>query len=282
MIIPNKDQFEPTKETLHKWLAIRKPEYYVAGGQYPAYLNSSSNNPDSAWFFFAALGELAGLVTTIYGGFTGGASFVALAIIGAVLFVIADFVLAFLLHKCKNVECIVLSRKALNENAQYRLAQDLILKKEKRFNWLYKLLIVALAIFKVFAILILGVFDSPLMYFQLLAIFLIIAYIHINHTGYFLAYESTLRSLNRDYKDFANGKNLALSIEYPLQLETKISGNEITFAPHKIVQEKQENMVAYKLIKRGVLTDDDIMGLISNQTDATKVELFKRLREIQL
>ena len=75
MNIPDKSDFQPSAQTLGKWLAARKPTLQVSGVQMPGFFIDSGNSADTGWFYVALAGEVIGLCTTMYGGFKSGGIF---------------------------------------------------------------------------------------------------------------------------------------------------------------------------------------------------------------
>ncbi len=293
MDIKNKTQFQPSTESLEKWLSTRKKSINVGGVSMPQFFSDTGDSVDSAWFFIACIGELFGLIVTIYGGFKHGGIFLIFATLSIIMFVFCDFFFAILLHRkkstiCKKQTLILLkddSKILLNgKSPKAALAKlDLDLKKGRFIDFLLISGIILFAFFKIIGIVLLGIFVNLILYMPIGILSFIVAYIHIMHTGYYFAYRATQNSIDRDYFEFARGRHQAKEFSLPVALNNQLRNMPIRHNPHEIVLNPAYNDGLHYLIKaRGILTDDDIINLLDGQEKQDKIPLFQACRRLQV
>lgn len=284
MIIPNKSDFQPSGATLQKWLATRKPKINIEGVSMPGFL-ADEGNSDYSWFILAMIIEFGGLFLTIYGGAKSGGVFMFFAILLVSLFIILDLVFANKLHRNEAKKNILETRKIVyNADAATIKKLDLEIKEGSFLDFIYQTVIVLIALFKVVGIFLLGTFNILILYVIFAIIYLVVAYIHIRHTGYFFAYRNVEKALQKEYIDFANGKFKAITHCYPYSTSTALR-LPIKHNPHEIIVDdppKIDTEYKYQIIITGILTDDDIINLIASQDSNIRILLFKKLRKIQL
>ncbi len=284
MDIPFKPDFQPTSQTLRKWLSTRKTPINFNGIQIPAYFSDTGNSADSNWFWIAVIGEVTGIIMTFYGGFRNGGVFIWLAMLGILAFVFCDFFFAVLLHRKKAVECELKSRRFIigdsNKPEIVKIQKEL--EQGKLLDFFLQVGIIFIGLFKTIAIVLLGVFNNITLYVPFLIIYLIVSYIHLKHTGYFFAYLSTEKGIQDDFKKFAEGENLAKSSTHSISFNTRLNGH-MKHGSHEIVFDREENgEFKYDIHIKGVLTDEDIIFLLNAQNQSDKLILFKEMRDIQL
>ena len=283
MNIPDKSDFQPSAETLKKWLSARKPTLMVGGIAMPAFFSDTGNSSDTTWFYVAVIGEIMGLLTTVYGGARSGGIFLILALLAIVMFIFLDFFFAVRLHRKKATECELHSRRLLLDDSE----KDKILKLELELNsgkiedLFYKAGIVFIAFIKIIGIVLLGVFNNIILYLPFAIIYLIVAYVHLRHTGYYFAYVSTENAIDKEHKMFANGHYKANEPDQPVVTPTPLRRVPIRHTPHEIVEEHGQPL-HYLIKTKGVLTDNDVINLIAGQEDSNKIALFKACRKLQL
>ncbi len=290
MNIPDRMSFQPSSETLKKWLATRKPSHPIGSVDFPGLFSDTGNSSDQNWFTFAIVGEILGLGASISAGITSEDTATLFFAVGVVIvFIILDIVFAVRLHRNEgNITLLRSRRLAFNEGedserAQIRKIENKI-NEGKLTNFFLKAGIILIALTKsvgIFILEALGENAPDILYFLIAIIYFIVAYIHIYHTGFYLAYTGTQGAINKEHKDFANGKFHAREKvqQFTTTSELRLP---IVQGTHSIVQDG--NDANYILKSRGVLTDDDIVSLVScqPQTDANKIEIFKACRKLQV
>lgn len=281
MYIPDKSVFQPSDQSLNKWLACRKPTLRIGGAPMPGFFSDTGNASDNGWFWVGFIGELIGLFTTIYAGFNSGGIFIPLAILAIVMFVFCDYFFAVKLHRNKARDCRIQSERVLAGDDRKALVDLEIKLGSGRFvDFLLQAGIFAIALLKIFGILVLGVFNNIALYFPFAVIYLIVAYVHINHTGYFFAYVDTERAFSQEHKRLASGQFDAHEAKEAVATPLPLRDLPIKHNPHVIEADATPN--SYMIVAKGVLTDDDILNLIDGQDDSNREALFRACRKLQL
>jgi hypothetical protein len=285
MLIKDKSDFQPSTESLEKWLSTRKSSINVGGVSMPQFFSDTGNSADSAWFYIACIGELVGLVVTIWGGIKNGGIFLIFATLSIVMFVFCDFFFAILLHRKKATICktqtLILLKDDSKKSSLAKL--DLDLKKGQFSDFLLVAGIILFALFKVIGVVLLGVFNNLILYLPIAIVYFIVAYIHIMHTGYYFAFRSTQNQIDKDFYEFAHGQHQAKSFNQPVSLPNPLKNMPIRHNPHEIVSNPAYADDLHYLIKaKGILTDDDIINLLDGQEGQDKIPLFKACRQLQV
>jgi hypothetical protein len=288
MDIKNKKDFQPSSETLKKWLATRKADMNIRGNIVPGFFGDDGYSADTNWFYIAIAGEIAGLVATIYGAARGGPQFMTIAAVGVIMFIFCDLFFALKLHRNESQKCRLRSDMFMADgadNSQTIAAINKQLSGGKTLDFLLKMGIILIALIKVFAVILLGVFNSLALYLPFIVIFLIVAYVHIYHTGHFWAYAGTQKAINKEYDQYssttgdsdrfkATSQRDTFETPLPLVLPTR-------HARHEIVQNQEKGGNNYILNRNGILTDGDIQDLAMGQDDANVRPIIKACRRMQ-
>lgn len=283
MIIPDKTAFQPSGAALKKWLATRKSTIHINGVPLQGFFNDTGNSTDTSWFYVAMAAELLGLTTLITGGAINGIAFLVGAVAVVVVSVFCDMLLAIGLHRHVGERCLIQSRLLLlNDNDKQKIHDlTLQLQKGKFMDFILKTAIVLISMAKVGAIVVLGVFEMPGFYVLFVVIYAAVAYVHLYHTGYYLAYINTQKAIRKDHLKFAKGHFLARQARQRVTTISALHDLPIRHSPHEILEESKDNH-DYAINTIGVLTDNDIIGLINGQSDSNKLQLFKVCRRLQL
>lgn len=289
MHIPDKSDFQPSAETLKNWLGTRKPEITVGGFSVPGFFIDNGNSADTTWVFIAMFGELLGLAATVYGGMKSGGIFMVLAILAVALFIVLDVVFAKWLHRNEADKCIIKSKRLLKDDSQKQAIASLNSKieKGKMADFFFQTGIILIAFLKIIGIVVLGLFNHISLYLPFAIIFLIVAYVHVKHTGYWLAYRDTEKRIEKEHQKFANGDFIANISEQPVIAPSELRNIPAKHNPHEILVDseikiKKEGEFYYVIKAKGVLTDNDVVNLINGQSDGNKLALFKACRQLQL
>lgn len=307
MDIPKNSDFQPTAETLNTWLATRKPRLRVGGSIMPGLFSDTGGSMDFNWLLVAILGEIVGFVTVVGGGISFGGQFATVAILGSIMFIFLDFFFAKKLHRNKGKHCWLESRLVLERDENERIIAQLEkeLKKGRLWDYFFMVGIILIAILKVLAIFALGVFNSLILYFPIFIIFLIVGYVHINHTWYYVSYKVFHNRVAKDFSEYSDSsrskgdKYKAREVDQIVGTPYKLRNLPIRHFSHEIIEAKEgdteigslesidngnenKKRYLYQIKTKGVLEDDDIMALISDQITENRIELFKACRKIQL
>lgn len=180
-------------------------------------------------------------------------------------------------------QCITRTKLLLTNDEDTAKIEELniTLDRGKPEDFLYQSGIVLIALIKVLAIVMLGVFNSLVLYIPFIIIFLIVAYIHINHTGYWWAYMVAQRAINREHIKFATGQYKAIESDQTVETPKPLRRLPIRHMAHEIIENKDGGENSYIIKAKGILTDAEIIALITGQENANKIELFKMCRKLQ-
>ncbi len=294
MNIPDRNVFQPSSNVLNQWLSTRKPEHTIAGLSVPGFFSDIDYNKDTSWFFFAIIGEVIGFALTLLGGMRSGGIFLTIAITTVVVFIVLDIAFARLLHQNKAEMCRIRSlRLLLPENDPDSVAKrnqyDIKLKSGRPKRIFLISLIIFIALAKAAGIILLGVFNSLAIYIPIIVIFFLIAYAHIYHTGYYFAYKQTQDRIEKEHQEFSltDNKYRTTALQQTVltinPLNFSNGATEVAFGSHRIFKDTTANSTnEYTISVKGVLTDSDVMALISNQNQSNQIILFRAFRQLQL
>jgi len=282
--IPNKFEFEPDSDALKQWLSTRKKKLQVANMSIPGLFTDTQFDVDQSWFFLAMFGELIGIILTIYGGFASGGLFLLIStvIVFGLLFI--DIFCAIKLHRNAGRHCWIDSFIYLNGEEEPEERNRLLLEKKKRkpINFILIGLVFLVILIKIAAVVLLGVFNNILIYIPILALYLVVGYVHIYHTGYWLAHRKTSKMFRKQFED--NGNN-AIPRSQPFITKNKLRNIPIINGENKIEIDSTENETSndfyYILKTKGVLTDKDIQMLITGQENLQRIEIAEACRKHQ-
>jgi len=194
--------FEPSSSTKHLWLSTRKAEIEVGNIIIsPGLFNTKGYSLDKSLFSFAMSLEIVGFL--IISALADWGVLIA----GTVLaLVVIDVFLAVGLHWKQNDICLLSNKKATKTPGGIEAIKlEAQIKKLKRW-WGGKLCVVLLWVFAVIKASAFYVLNPDTYIFGILMflIYSFIAYVHIYHTGYFLAEFRFRRTLNKEVNKFLN------------------------------------------------------------------------------
>lgn len=287
-----KRKFEPSSASKKKWLFTRK----VKNDQgLPGLFSTSDFNLDIMMFLAVLVLEALGLLfLQIEGG-------IHPAIV--VILLLFDFVFASFLHMHEAKVCEGKNAKFLlvhmeetpqyieNENEEglderHFELQNLLnnLSKIPKFRYLFQFLIIVVALIKIY--LFYYLFGIPLNDFigvGVMVTYLIVAYLHINHTGFFFAEIYTNTFIKKDKSKFdktgSGLENLFLirqKREYYFEWDRKLKEFNLELpnrATHELVKVKDlenDKGFGYMFKSYGVLTDTELQTFISKQVRASE------------
>lgn len=283
--ILNKTVFEPSNGALNEWLATRKPQFNF-NGDVPGFFSDAGEDSDSAWFWGGGVvGEVMGFLALSAGGLINGGVYLLLALFGAIGFVFLDGFLALKLHRREGRRCKLRTQIYIEEDEATKADLKHELSCGRGTDFFIKAAIFFIAVLKIVAILVLGVFTAIILYIPFLVIYSIVAYVHTNHTGYWWAYRKTARHFKKDHDEIKSHPAQTRSATVPLK--APLQGVPLKHTPHDINRTEAKNPAEdyeYTITAKGVLTDEDIQNLILQhaQTQENQAVVFKACRRLQL
>lgn len=303
-LIQHPADFQPTEDSRKKWLYTRKFEQKIGVLNFPGYYKTDGYSTDSFWFTLAISVEIVAVIITILGGFSKGLGFGIGSVIIVALFVFFDVLGAKLVHKyvgeIQKIKNAILIESDINTIKGHLL--NISTLKTKFSKYLGVFLIILSSLLKVFAIFILNRFPLPFISIMVIS-YLLVIYIHIIHSGYWLAEYNLRKSFKKEYNLFAlskvsgnvNPENISKMRQMPFTTNIPLSIDEsLSSGAHKInninssvvsrgsrifVYSPENNgsvrvesydtqegpFYNYMLDTIGVLTDEDIMGFTHGQ-----------------
>ncbi|WP_298370314.1 hypothetical protein [uncultured Lutibacter sp.] len=301
--IKDKSLFKPS-DIRKTWLGTRKKQ--IEGTKHPGFYQTTDFNIDKRWVYFVAAIELAAIIVTIYGGIVRGGMFLIGAIIAVILFIAFDIVGSNLHHKPisekQESKCKLALLNELDESMRPQrlsILTDLNIKSSIKSWGIF--LIIFSAVLKLVALFLLGTLGF--VYIGIMTVLYMIAiYIHINHTGFYLAEKNTEREIKKQHslwleynrlKRIGDGTNEAKSenhkgknydikapqkggfiSQYKLWNHKDDVPFELKIEDHKLLfDRKEDNFYHYEFITRGIFTDDDVKAFLSIGHEINREEI---------
>lgn len=287
-VIPNRQEFEPSRDSLNLWLATRKNKEGSAIVTRPGLFFTRDIATDQTAFLIVIVFELIGLALLVYGGFTkDGGRFVLVTSLVAFSLFLADIALAMALHRNEAEKCR--SRNALlleQDNALRTQYQD-TLKRGGFLNILIIFIMLLIALVKMAGIILLGSgLDHIGIVLSLAIMFLLIVFIHVRYTGYYLAELRTSKAFKREFNAYNYGTVDAVNKRIGLAEERSsiftyngddllgvdkegnkrdvLNGNNSSVI-HRLQVAEDGTTWKYQITTQGILTDEDITAFLNKK-----------------
>lgn len=271
----NPKDFSPSIATLNDWLKTRKSN----SDQKPGLFETIDYSRDTLWATIAIFIELSAMILTIY-----GASIIFKAnhklptIISAVIIVllfIAFDIIGILLHgQDKPEKVIIRSRIKIEQNATERRFLN---EKLKQITWRTFFGIILLSfsgILKIVAITLFFKGIAPPGVAVLVLFYLVVIYIHIFHTGYWLSARGLKKSIDKEHRlwhgqqqDTFKAIQHTKIFESPVPMDINMTSihngrQQINFLEKKILA-NGATVFTYELLSEGCLWDEEVVSLIA-------------------
>jgi hypothetical protein len=274
------------------WLATRKET--LQGTEHPGFFQTIGYTTDRNWVIISSIIELAAIFITIQGGIIRGGWYLVAAIAAVLLFVFFDYIGAKLHHspishkqeyKCK---LALVDDDDNSQNIIIGIRSELNRKSQRKTGG--TILIILSAILKLLALFLLG--TMGFVFLGIMTVLYILAvYIHLNHTGYFLAEISTRKEINkqhsrwREYNRLINTGDKAKAQNHkganyviPNIYEKNTYINKKSLWDHRIEENKKINVgnhyleflrkendnYIYEIGTRGILTDNEVRRFLNS------------------
>ncbi len=250
--------FEPSKESMHKWFGTRKKAMVFGAVELPGVFQTYSYSTDTIRISILMILEILGAVAIMIEG-----EFSIPSIVPIIFAIIVDIFLAVQLHSYvpKRLE-YQNQAKATDDPA---LAQRYVAlsKQGKISEFVLALSIYLIGILKgVGYMLFVGELAPQVI--LLFIIFLIISALHISTTGYWVA-ENNLRSrISKEVQEniLSTGKKFSAQERISVFISDKPI-NLINTGLHSLIKGKSENQYTIKTV--GVLTDQELASMVAAQ-----------------
>ena len=257
--IPN--NFEPNKASMHKWFGTRKKTMVFGTVELPGFFQTYNYNTDTLVMCIIVILELSGALAIMYEG-----GFSIYSTVPVLLAITVDTFLAILLHKNIPKRIELINRAKATDNPQEAQRNMLLSQKGKGFELLVKSGLFLIAIFKGVAYLAFSMAVTPLTVLMFI-IYLIIAQLHINTTGYWV-HEFLLNiSIKQQYNKHIENIGGNISNVPKERISVFVCKNAVTclnVGQHSLMKGDDES--TYKLRTLGVLTDYQLAAMVAAQS----------------
>jgi hypothetical protein len=251
--------FEPSKPSMHKWFGTRKKTMIFGTVELPGCFQTHGYSNDTLKMCILLILELIGAFAIMYEG-----DFTLYSVVPIFFAIIIDVYLAVLLHKYVPIRLENKNRAKATDDPILANKFTQLSKEGSVFEIIIKLSIYLLAIIKGlgYFVFVGGVEPQVVLMFF---IYLIIANLHINTTGYWVAEFSLNHSIKKQIKSniLSLGKSnpaiqriSSFTSDTPIQL--------VNIGRHSIIN--GEIPGEYKLKTFGVLTDNELASMVANQS----------------
>ena len=269
------NSFTPSKSTLNSWLNTRKSN----SPSKPGIFETVDYTRDTTWAIISILIEASALILTLYGATrqyqkTGEISLLITAGVLVTLFIAFDLI-GILLHSydkpnhVKTKSEIIVTTDSIKLQSLYDLLDNITWR-----TFLGSILLILSGSMKILAI---GVYlkeSAGIGIFVLWILYLIVIYIHLYHTSFWLSGISTTKKITKEYNQYL--ANIAKGIDNPFAVEPT---QHIFLTPFNMRQDDFQNgrqsitfnhaqningvqLNQYTLLSNGCLWDDDITSLM--------------------
>ncbi len=276
------ENFEPSPDTKFKWLRIRKSKSeFNVGTNYhfemPSYFNYNEQyRRDTLLFWCSIILELWGLSNIIFAGQDS-----PLILIGVPIAFLLDITAAICAHWFAGENCETRSRIFLvqcekNNNKEKGFRNEL--KSRKYMKIIFNMLIILICFFKI--VVFYGLNNGfDLLTFGISISYIIVALIHINISGFYIAEAHFRYRLNLEKKhlqsDATRGVQHAdFSVQYFRSYKFS-SQNELIESKdgeqELILKNKEDEQYIYEFKTAGIFQDDELHKIINKQKPENKI-----------
>lgn len=278
----NKDlNFQPSKSVQKLWFNSKKAEKNYSGVRLPGFYNTSGFALDAVLFFIMLGLEVLGVYNLLLVG--------DLAIIMALGLIALDIIFAFMAHanhanKLINLNYSIIASDPRQQQKYRQQANGL----KKIVSFIGKFGILVLAIFKIAA------FQGLLGYFNGLSLFIIatymvVAYIHLYHTGYFLYEVITSIAFKQQESKFIKGntKKYEVDEETPFAHDFSTTKELREFEANKRklyidTHKHDDGKFHYVIESPGIFDDEDVSLFVGHQKNENRAELAIECLKFQM
>ena len=288
MSYPNAQSFEPSNQTRIAWYKTRKSTTSYGPVHLPGLFSSDGFSTDQIFFIIAMIIELAAVVVTIRGGMMMKTSIFIGSIVAVVLFLVLDYV-GILFHHDKAGNRALWRNEILIPQSPQDLAKLRMKLKKRTGKEDFGVLFLFLSgILKILAIVTLNnSFSNPLFIILFSLFYIIVMYIHANHTGFWLAEFTLQRKIKKDHQVWSEGNGNSAQI-YVHQFSSPFS---LGLAPNQSKRtnrqgltciSKNQNDHVFKLDSVGLMWDTDVAAMCMGLQQQERAILAIECLQLQL
>ena len=267
--------FTPSKSTLNTWLKTRKSN----SPSKPGIFETVDYTRDATWAVISILIETTALVLTLYGAFTefrlqGNISLLITAGILVVLFIAFD-IIGILLHSYDKPALVKTKNEIKLTTDHIKLTQ--LYDKSNNISWRSFLGFILLILSGSMKIIAVNYYfkssAAQLGIIVLCILYLIIIYIHLYHTSFWLAGISTKKKIKKEFDKYIENNQKGISTPYAITPSQYIFSTPFTMGQTSFQNGRQSiafnntntvngvQLNQYTLTSNGCLWDDDITSL---------------------
>ncbi|WP_410004863.1 hypothetical protein [Aequorivita nionensis] len=272
--------FKPSKSVQKLWFNSKKAEKNYSGVRLPGFYGTSGFALDAVLFVIMLGLEVLGVYNLLIVG--------DLAIIMAMGLIALDIIFAFMAHanhanKLININYSIIATDSRQQQNFKQQANGL----RKVISYIGKFGIVGLAIFKIAAFQgLLGYFNGLSLF--IIATYLVVAYIHLYHTGYFLYEVIASIAFNRQKSKFIGGnKDFEVAEETPFthDFSTTKELKEFEANHRRLYMDKgkhTDDKFHFVIESPGIFDDEDVSLFVGHQKNENRAELAVECLKFQM
>jgi hypothetical protein len=276
--IEDRFEFEPNHDAKNSWLGTRKESKNFGVVTLNGFYQTSNVITDQSWFIGAIIMEFVGIGVLATFGFMRGEDWALIAIVGSILALFFDVLFAVFLHAGEGKRVFARNQKALATSTQQKIGLTYRTEKPWFQTFIWTAMIWFMAFLKAGTIWALGpAWMSPILYVCLALMYLVIAYIHTHHTGWFAIEWKTGRLFRKQHRRWpvdvslnARALDSAFTCNDQLRIPVAQAGQQhrISHGSHYIEWINPGTTTPpyeYTLHTLGILEDDDIVVFLNQQ-----------------
>jgi hypothetical protein len=285
--IKDRPDFSPSRAALGRWLSTHKADVQAGYSLMPGFFSDYKVSEDKNWFWGGILSEVIGVALICVSAAKKGTAFLFGAIVATVLFTILDIMIARWLHRNEAKRTWIRSKKYLTDDKGTLVLLEEEYKNGAGIDWGLRILIGIMALTKIVVAVALLATRNPVFYVFVAALYSIIVYIHIVHTGFALAHSKTEDQFNEEYKKgfhvMPNEVNDTHRFTTKHKLILPITGSHATIIEDEGKESDRGKEGFHYILKSPcVLIDEDISLLMRGQERAAKDVIAHECRTYQM
>jgi len=290
-------QFMPSQATLNAWLKTRKSN----SQNKPGIFETIDFAGDQVWAIGSIIIELSAFVLTLIGAWqiykqNQNTTMLISALVIVVLFIAFD-IIGIKLHGQDNPQRVKLRSEMVITHDPAIKAH--IYKKIKEISWrefLGMMFLIFSAILKILAISVFFKSQSGMVAVIVLILFyLVVIYIHANHTGYWLAASNVKSRLKKDYNEFlenqragtpnpfliAGPQHVLFDSHVPMGVNIAHHGRQTIELTGSRLAGDGASVFSYRLSTTGCLFDYEIVSIAASYNPSFSAALIEACIKLQ-
>ena len=285
MSYPDAQSFEPSNQTRIAWYKTRKSSTAYGPVHLPGLFSSDGFSTDQIFFIIAMIIELAAVVVTIRGGMMMKTSIFIGSIVVVILFLVLDYVGILFHHDQAGNKALWRNEILIPQEPGYLASLRMKLKKRTTKEDMGVVFLFLSGILKILAIVALNnSFSNPFFIILFSLFYIIVMYIHANHTGFWLAEFSLQKKIKKDHQIWSegNGNNAQIYVHQfssPYNLGLTPGQTKRTNRQGLTCISKDNQNYVFKLDSLGLMWDTDVaamcMGLQTQERAMLAIECLQ-------